>query len=345
MDNKLSAATVEKYNQYLKKALEATIKLDGTQSLQQILIRLGKLKTKYDKPYSKGSVKIFLNAFQYLLRRKENPTDDMLNLMNELTKKINSMSTIENKEIAKNKLTEKQEKNFINWDIVLKVFNKVKNNKDLSKENFKDYLLLALYVKFNGPRRVKDYEYMFIAKDKTDLDDISKNWYVNNNKQAVFEFNQYKTSTKYGKQILKIPRLLNNIIQEYINKYNVVGSLLNMTDTAIKLRIKLLFDRYIDNKTISVNILRHSFINYISNNFTDDEKNGTAKRAMFAERMAHDVATQHDYFKNTDNITLPKVKYNKKTITKKGAKTIYNNDDDRHKAKLESQRKWRQQNK
>ena len=336
--------SINEYTRWLNIAINNGISLDGSQSYEQIIRKLNKLKSRTGEQYSTESIKNFFKSFQYYLNNQDELNDNQIILKDKITNKINNISVKVSKQISKHELSENQKKNYIPWNVVVKVYNKVKSNKDISQHTHKEYVLLSLYVKLGGVRRIEDFTQLYIYNG--DSSDINKNYYLMDKSQFIF--NNFKTNFTYDKetnekkhkaQTVKISKLLNDIIKEYINKYNINDMLLELTDNQIKSYIRNIFKRYIDNKDIGIDILRHSFITwFLSKNPTSDQK----KRVAYI--MGHNIDMQENYMKIEPEESI-KIKYNRKSTVKKGPKVKYDNDEERKQAKLESQRKWREEHK
>ena len=167
----------------------------------------------------------------------------------------------ENKEQKKSAT---QEKNWISQHDIQLIYNesykkysplfKLHSLKNKDKHNLIDLIILSLYVLL-PPRRLKDYALMKVKNINKDKDN-----YVDDNN---FVFQQYKTSKYYGTQIIPIPRKLKIILDAW-SKFNTSDYLIPnhkypnqpLTISGLHTRINNIFD----NKHISVNILRHSYI-------------------------------------------------------------------------------------
>ncbi len=88
-----------------------------------------------------------------------------------------------------------------------------------TRQNYFNLLVIALYYLI-APRRNKDYQLMKVIKEEGDKE-LSKEFnYIDiNNKNFIF--NNYKTSKTYKTQIEDIPEELFNIINNYINIYEI----------------------------------------------------------------------------------------------------------------------------
>ena len=204
-----------------------------------------------------------------------------------------------------NKLVNNQKNNYVGWDHILDIYEKVKDKKD---DNYLNYAILSLYILF-PPRRLSDYALMYISKDSkykvnrgyTKLHE-TKNYY--DIKKKSFVFNDYKTNKKvikvdgkdkymYKQQIFKVPTVLSKVLNEYIKKYKITDKLFNYNATTLGNKIKQIFRTEIK-KDVSVNILRHSFISHILNN---REKYNSSMLNEIADTMAHSNNMQSQYYK------------------------------------------------
>jgi hypothetical protein len=79
-----------------------------------------------------------------------------------------------------------------------------------------------------------------------------------------FIFNKYKT--KYGsQQNLIVPEELSNVIKDYIYRWNITDSLLELeNENSLNYQIQKIFnDNYDENKVITTNILKESYLKYV----------------------------------------------------------------------------------
>ena len=212
------------------------------------------------------------------------------------------------KESATDEATDDQKKNWISWEDVKKKFEelkeevkKFKGEKILSDSNWTTllgYMVLALYV-HNPPRRNKDYQLMNIVKKYNDKYDNDVNYLSYD--ENKFIFNNYKTSKKYGRQILDINDELKECIDFYL-KYHpkVKGKITKTLNTPFLVShtgnplvqtnsmTKLLNKDF--GKKISSSALRHIFL-------TDKYKGVVDEMKEDALMMGHSTGQQKDYIK------------------------------------------------
>ena len=217
--------------------------------------------------------------------------------------------------------SETQENNWINWDEVknqhknlgekVNSFYKKKSG-SLNHEDFQvltAYMILSLYT-LVSPRRNKDYCLMQVVNTFTpemaaSPDGLNFNYLDLTKKKMIF--NNYKTSKKYGRFDLAIPRGLMLVINKYIkhraskfplddndNKPFLIkpdGTALNKSNDITKTLNKVF------GKAIGSSMLRHIFLT--------DKYSTTFKQAKIdAEIMGHSSAEQKNYIKEKLTITV-----------------------------------------
>ena len=150
-----------------------------------------------------------------------------------------------------------------------------------------NYLLIALLggVSSLAPRRSLDYALMKIRNY-----DMKKDNYY---KAGKMYFNQYKTANKYGKQEVKLPEELNNIIKKWMKVAK--GDFLLFSSNGNPLtssQISRMLNKIFDGKKISVDMLRHIYL-------SDLYKGMPSLLSMekTASEMGHSVQTALTYVK------------------------------------------------
>lgn len=213
------------------------------------------------------------------------------------------------KNIDSNVKTEKENKNWIEWDEIITIRERLKNeilefidNKIISVAQYNkllSLLVLSLYTMI-PPRRNVDYIEMFFINHNKDTLDSNKNYLDYINKKFIF--NNYKTNKKYGLQSLEIPNNLLEIINLYLKhhplnpdkkllfKKNIEfrflvfsdGSPFNLNSTT------RLLNKLFDGKRIGSSMLRHI---YLSSKYNIDEMKTDA------DAMGHSLMEQKSYMK------------------------------------------------
>jgi len=266
---------------FLKKKDEITEKLDGIKN-----------------PSTRKNT---LSAIMGVLNANKNTPKTLLNYYGKMMKDaMNEARTYENS----NTKTERQEENWIDWEDVLKRYEKLNRyvdgllDEDTKKEIMRDknarekvarVMLLALYVLI-PPRRTLDYFEMYV--DDAD-DDKQKNYY--DREKNEFVFNNYKTAKHGGQDRIKVPDDLKSVLERHIEFYDIKKGekLLRMSmgspPTSIAWignHLNILFG-----KKISVSMLRHIYLTGKYGDNLDEMKRD-------AEMMAHTLSEQKNYIKN-----------------------------------------------
>jgi hypothetical protein len=197
-----------------------------------------------------------------------------------------------------NTLTEKEKRNFLYWEEIIKVYNTLLDNLDRCNYSlFLDFVIIALYV-LHPPTRA-DYANMYIFSDDSQVpSDIKENYCVLQTNPR-FVFNNYKTSKTKGTAIITIDNSLHDILLDWvcINKSNFLLASYNSKNNTYKAlsennlanRIKYIFMKQ-TNKSASINTLRHSFISYNSKY----DQNVINKQSN-ANKMMHSVEMADKY--------------------------------------------------
>lgn len=179
-----------------------------------------------------------------------------------------------NKDIKKQEKTKNQEENWCSKTDIEYILNELKENSDLiykkkklsmnDLQNIQSYIIMCLLSGFYiPPRRSKDYTHFIIRGDY----DKEKVNYLDKNK---LYFNNYKTASVYGTQIVEIPIILKNILNKWI-KVNPTNFLLfsNKKQQLSSIQLNQRLNKIFGNRKISVNMLRHI---YLSTKYEDTIK-------------------------------------------------------------------------
>lgn len=205
--------------------------------------------------------------------------------------------------------SEQQEKNWLSWNDVLKVYERLKTSiskfRDLKTISTAQYntllncMVLALYCEI-PPRRNIDYQKMNVVKHyEKGLKELNYCCYDDNK----FVFNVYKTSSTYGEQAIDIPASLKEIITIYLKHHPLLKmkGLTGKTDVpflvyhngeglcAVNAITRIL--NKIFKRNLGASMLRHIFI---TDKFGEVDKEKNA----IAEEMGHSVSMQDAYIKN-----------------------------------------------
>lgn len=242
-----------------------------------------------DTIISRSTLITYLSAVSNYYKLLNDKTEYVIDTLNSISNKLKILSNQKQSIIKTGTLIGNQQRNFVSWEIVAKAYKMLENARNISQNHFLKFLVLSLYY-LTPPRRRRDYYMMHITNDENNLSQ-SLNYYVRCDKPC-FYFNQYKTQTTYKTQKIYIKKELANIINAYIDEFNISGSLLNCSGDRIYSIFKSIFK-----KNVSVNILRHSYISEMeSKGVLINNKN----RVAISGLMAHSIKTQIDYIKYPD---------------------------------------------
>lgn len=219
--------------------------------------------------YKPNIRKTKLSAFIVVLDQKDKTSDDIKEIIDNYRKQLFADADDVDKDEKKQKLSESQEKNYITWDEVLKIYENLRTEaeplfklENLNKKQYnklQEFVLLSLYV-LTPPRRSLDYAQFKIKS----IDESADNYMTvkGRKKEGTLIFNAYKNSKRLGKQEVKISNALRNIIQKWITKNP--NEYLITTNTGNRIeqpRVNLMLNN-IFNKNIGSSLLRHIFLTH-----------------------------------------------------------------------------------
>jgi hypothetical protein len=195
------------------------------------------------------------------------------------------------------KLTEKEEKNFIPWETVLKARAAMEDKLDTASfRDMTDFVIVALYT-YNPPIRA-DYANMRVFIFDNDVPvDYKDNYCVIESPKPRFVFWKFKTATGTEAVINSIDPTLHVILlkwldintSDYLLATVTPSGLIPMTENTLSHRVRAIFDRW-TGRTASINTLRHSFISY---NSRDDQH--VRQKETNAKMMMHSTAMADNY--------------------------------------------------
>lgn len=151
-----------------------------------------------------------------------------------------------NKIVEKEYIEQVKRDNDIEWEEILEIKDKIKNKDDL--------LIYLLYTDI--PTQRIDFTPMLIVQDEDEAEDKNINYYVKETEQFIF--NSYKTSKKYGENIIdatpEIAKLINDIDTEWLFQDKKGDPI---SDNALSKRITKVFSKYLG-KPVSMTQVRRS---------------------------------------------------------------------------------------
>jgi len=282
---KLSEATLKQYNCILNKIDIDKITLDNFDKVLDMV---------HTHVTNKNSVKVYLSAILYHIRQNNIDID-----IEKYQNKIKLLSLEIQNEIEKNKLSDKQKKNYLSWSQILDIKEKVKKELEdanyKSKPKYKFYTIMSLYTQL-PPRRLLDYANLKFYNRKPIHKKINKdeNYLILNKKAGYLLFNNYKTSKVYKTQKIDLPPQLLKELKKYVEQNRLIQGevLFGLDANYLGKHISQQMQKY-SGVPVTVNIMRHSFITNLDNN-----KISVKKRKTIAKKMAHSVELQLLYSKH-----------------------------------------------
>ena len=294
--------------QYIKVLLNLYKKIHGNEKLNSLkfLKDLELIEKTIKENYKETSQKNIYNILRSILypHKEKKGFKNVYDFYKEKSEDINKEII---KNVSQNKKTDTQEKNWITWDEVKKIQDdlKTETNKIISKKNIgsSEYetllknVVLHLYTEL--PPRRNEYQHLLIVPNSDDLDD-NKNYYVKD--EGKFILNNYKTSKKYGKQIIEVPDNLTTAINNYLQYHTLFNAskkkknyeipfLVNKSGvplTQVNSLTRLL--NKIFKKNIGASMLRHI---YLSDKYGEDLEEMKEDSKM----MGHSLGQQKEYIK------------------------------------------------
>ena len=202
--------------------------------------------------------------------------------------------TVYQNDINKQEKTEKQKNNWITSAEIENKLNELKDNANIIyksgknsmiyMQDIQNYIILCLLSGYYiPPRRSKDYCDFRI--DLTDEDDDNNEYNHFNKDMTKMIFQNYKTAKTYGKQVIQIPAKLKKILIKW-KSINPTQYLLfdNNCNKMTNVKLTQRLNRIFDNKKISINNFRHTYLTEKYNNTVELDKDlsqmGTSRNML-----------------------------------------------------------------
>lgn len=305
MTDTMSKITLASYTANLHQVKKAYNSLyskdDKFNGIATLISKPSNVMTAITTTYAVGTVGTILSSIIWHLRNayknKEGnvtPFDIYIYMLEQ--KKIVDIRNAKQEELD-GRLTEKEEKNFIPWETVLKARAAMEDKLDTTSfRDMADFVIVALYT-YNPPIRA-DYANMrvFVFDDDVPID-YKDNYCVIDSSEPRFVFWKFKTATGTEAVINPIHPTLHTILLKWLDintsKYllasTTVSGFIPMTENALSQRVRMIFNRWAG-RTASINTLRHSFISY---NSRDDQH--VRQKETNAKMMMHSTAMADNY--------------------------------------------------
>jgi hypothetical protein len=205
--------------------------------------------------------------------------------------------------------TEKQEENWLSWDVVLAHESRLEKESaevlkkthlgDSDWDTLLSYMVLSLYTQF-PPRRNQDYQLMKVVKNAAQAKSDEYNYYIEDSQKFVF--NKYKTAKAHGEQSFDVPADLVKVINRYLSKHpekkrpfwflvSSDGTKLSSVNAITRILNRIF------GKNVGATMLRHI---YLSSKYDVEEMNRDA------DEMGHSAGMQRDYMKGS-SVTIPTI--------------------------------------
>jgi hypothetical protein len=197
--------------------------------------------------YSPNTKKSYYITIVSALKDKKIPKKTLQYYVDRMTKFNNDFNE------HKGEKTEKQEKNWISWEEVMKIYS------TLTPRSI-EHLALSLYV-LQPPRRNKDFSLMKVVPEWDESMDKEFN-YLSWDTMKMY-FNNYKTAGTYGTQTIETPHDLQTIIKKHYpfkKKFEPFFLLHNKNNIQLSENGLTRIMNKIFGKKISVSMLRNIFL-------------------------------------------------------------------------------------
>ena len=298
--SKLSEVTQKNYNTYISTIIEKyNAKSKNKFTNPDTFIKypidiINLIKTNYKHTTAVSLISAIIWRLRKAVEDKEKGVEPIdIYIYTLLQKEAHETRDEIEKETA-GKLTEKEEKNFIDWETVIETRSKMEEVVDLTKySDFMDFVILCLYT-YNPPTRA-DYANMRVFIFDEDIPvDYSDNYCVIDSPKPRFVFWKYKTATGKEPAIIDMPDELVEIIfkwlevnpSDYLLASKTGDKYTPMAENTLCMRVRSIFKRW-TGKAASINTLRHAFVSYNSrNDQIIKEKEENARKMMHSSSMA-----------------------------------------------------------
>jgi len=296
----LAASTLKRYNSAIKSIkagmTEATSSYCGQVS-GDFLLGASKIVLKYlaEKYPNANSRRTYLSAVIWYC--KNSKTEYQICNLESYQKAFEELRPIADKQTNSQVLSEKRSENYVEWVDITAAFYRAKKDWETAELSTADFTLMALYV-YQAPVRL-DYAGMGIingnGKDgnmyltKEQLLKWDGNYAVIKDSagDSYFIFNDYKTSTCYGQQVIAMDLRIKGLLTML---YDLGNRCIYSAERAdLSRKIIELWTKY-TGKKLSVSLIRHSYIayNYKQNPSIEFKKE-------LAKRMLHSADVQELY--------------------------------------------------
>lgn len=243
------------------------------------------LKWLEDK--SASGQKAYLSALKWYAKENDKDYPD------ELQEQLNALYKAQNKRDEEQKLSTKQETQYVPWKDILAVQTMLAEKKEKTGPEWRHYVLSSLYT-LHPPVRL-DYHAMKVVTrhDKKH----TGNTLVWNSSSPRFIFREYKTDKTYG--IVEIPLMgaLHRVLKEWFAYLGGVPEYVlgdhAITPATLSEAITTMFAKY-TGKHVGVSLLRHAYITDVFPTLKSIKQKNEIARRMMHDRVRQEMYVVQD---------------------------------------------------
>jgi hypothetical protein len=240
------------------------------------------VKNKKGEDASLNTKRLYLSALAY------NAKDDAER--QRYKEEIAKIRPSADEEVESQSLSTELSAKYMDWEDVMKCQEKAKEMYEAGTMNLNDFLLVCLYT-LQAPVRA-DYAQMRIVKKITNCGERYNYAEFLADGSVMYEFNQYKTMLKYGKQAwLAHPTVAELIRKKKAECFGKVCMVSSLDRAKMGRRLSEVFV-LCGGKPITITLLRHS---YITQFYKDCPNPSIGVKNNLAKRMLHSRFVQEVY--------------------------------------------------
>ena len=304
----ISQNSLKVYTQNLKKLHKTIMKNDIIESLDFLKDYDNVIKTLEEK--NKNTMKNYLVAVVIILQSNTKKYNDLIEKYQEKIKKLQDSI---NDTYDDNEKSNKQNKNWVDYNEILKLLRKMKKDtkhllekpidelSNKEKDLIQQYLVHYLYSGKAFPIVRNDFAEMKIVNEDDELDDDKNYFVIRKNGLPYFQLNQFKTAKYKGEQKIIIKDLeLRKLINKWAKINNTGYLLINittntpMTANGISKYLNKIYKKHFD-KVISTSLLRSIYItNKYNDNLSQKQKKELAEDMQHSKDIAEKVYNKID---------------------------------------------------
>ena len=276
MEKQLSPLTIYSYSRALKKLEEAgyTVEEFGRKPTAVYkYIQSLKISASY--------MKLYISAILYAMKQANSSAD-----ISFYQKKIQELLKTTRSQEESQRLHPKREAELLPWTEITALRSKVM---ETYGDDSIEYIIYCLYT-LNPPVRL-DYANMKIVHSMRSVRP-GKNYCVVAADKISFVFQEYKTSSRYGKVIVEASKDLKEVLEDYVEGKEFLLPI--KTATTLGRKVIEIFKECCG-KSIGVSLLRHAYITwFLGQTRTIKEKKELAKKMMHSKELQEQYHVMSD---------------------------------------------------